>query len=473
MNDSYTSPFAERYSTPEMLRLFSNDFKFRTWRKLWIALAEAQKALGLDISAAQIRELRARADDINYGAARKHEERLRHDVMAHIHAYGDQCPKARPILHLGATSAYVVDNTDLIVLRSGYQLIEREMTNVIAKLAEFAEEHAATPTVAFTHFQPAQFTTVGKRATLWIQELLLDLDEIEHRQKSLKFLGAKGTTGTQASFLALFNGDHRKVRELDRRVAQAMGFPETYAVSGQTYSRKVDAQALATLAGVAASSHKFANDLRLLQHLGEVQEPFGAEQVGSSAMAYKRNPMKCERMTSLARLVMSLSTNAAFTAASQWFERTLDDSAGKRIAVPEAFLATDAILTLYFDVASKPAVFPEVIARNVRRELPFIATENILMAAVKAGGDRQTLHEAIRKHSQAAADRIKGGEENDLFKRLENDGLFKAVKIGEVARPENFTGRSSEQVKEFLESQVRPRLKQRKALLGWDASAKV
>jgi adenylosuccinate lyase len=395
--------------------------------------------------------------------------------MAHIHAFGKQCPKAKPIIHLGATSAFVVDNTDLIVLRSAYQLVEREITNVAARLAEFAEKEARTATVAFTHFQPAQFTTVGKRAALWLHDLVLDLDEIEHRLRTIRFLGAKGTTGTQASFLALFNGDSKKVRTLDRRIAEFMGFGSTYPVSGQTYSRKVDAQALATLSGVAQSAHKFANDLRLLQHLGEVQEPFGSEQVGSSAMAYKRNPMKCERMTSLGRLVISLAQNQAFTAAGQWFERTLDDSAGKRVAVPEAFLAIDAILALWHEVAGAPAVFPEVIARNVRRELPFIATEDVLMAAVKAGGDRQTLHEAIRKHSQAAADRVKNGEENDLLKRLENDGLFAAVKakIRDIARPENFTGRSAEQVEEFLEAEVRPRLKERKALLGWKPSVKV
>jgi len=474
-NTFYISPFAERYSTPEMLRLFSSDFKFRTWRKLWIALAEAQKALGLDITAVQIKELRAKSDDINYADAREAEARLKHDVMAHIHAYGKQCPKAKAIIHLGATSAYVVDNTDLIVLRSAYQLMEKELTNVLARLADFAEAQATVPTVAFTHFQPAQFTTVGKRATLWMQELVLDLDEIDHRIETLRFLGVKGTTGTQASFLALFDGDHRKVKELDRRIGESMGFKATYAVSGQTYSRKVDAQALAALSGVAQSAHKFANDMRLLQHLCEVQEPFGAEQVGSSAMAYKRNPMKCERITSLARLVITLAQNAAFTAANQWFERTLDDSAGKRVAVPEAFLAADAILVLYHEVASAPAVFAEVIARNVKRELPFIATENVLMAAVKAGGDRQALHEAIRRHSQAAAERVKNGEENDLLERLEKDGMFAAVKgrIREMARAENFTGRSAEQVKEFLASEVTPRLKARRALLGWKAAAKV
>jgi adenylosuccinate lyase len=473
--DTYRSPFAERYSTPEMLRLFGDDFKFRAWRRLWIALAEAERALGLDISPAQIREMKAKAEDINYDDARAFEERLKHDVMAHIHAYGKQCPRAKPVIHLGATSAYVVDNTDLIVLREALGLVEREAVNVVARLADFAREHAGRPTVAFTHFQPAQFTTVGKRATLWIQELLLDLDELAHRRASLRFLGAKGTTGTQASFLALFDGDRRKVRELDRRVAEAMGFDATYAVSGQTYSRKVDAQALAALSGVAQSAHKFANDLRLLQHLVEVQEPFGNEQVGSSAMAYKRNPMKSERMTSLARLVITLAQNAAFTAAGQWFERTLDDSAGKRIAVPEAFLAVDAILALYHEIASAPAVFPETIERNVARDLPFIATENILMAAVKAGGDRQGLHEAIRRHSMAAAEEVKRGRGNDLLDRLERDGAFAAVKgrIRSMAKPEHFVGRAPEQVKEFLAAEVEPRLQARRKLLGWDAAARV
>jgi adenylosuccinate lyase len=468
MSNVYASPFAERYSSKEMLYLFSADKKFRTWRKLWIALAEAERKLGLPISDAQIRELKKKSEDIDYKAARKYEESLKHDVMAHIRAYGDQCPGAKRIIHLGATSAYVVDNTDLLILSEGYELVEREIANVVAALAKFAQKHAAVPTVAFTHFQPAQFTTVGKRACLWIQDLLFDLDEISERRKSLRFLGVKGTTGTQASFLALFEGDEAKVKTLDARVAKAMGFDRTYAVSGQTYSRKIDAQAQATLSGVAQSAHKFANDLRLLQHLREIQEPFDEHQVGSSAMAYKRNPMKSERMTSLARLVLSLSTNAAFTAASQWFERTLDDSAGKRIALPEAFLAVDAILQLYLDVAGRLDVHPEVIDANVRRELPDIASENLLMEAVKAGGDRQELHEIIRRHKMES-------KEGDLLERLKKDGAFKAVRgrLSSLLRPEQYVGRSPSQVREFLAEEVEPRLASRRKALGLKSEVRV
>lgn len=468
MTRVYTSAFAERYSSKEMLYLFSAEKKFRTWRRLWIALAEAEKGLGLPITGAQIRELRRKADDIDYRAARKYEERLKHDVMAHIHAYGDQCPRARGIIHWGATSAYVVDNTDLILLAEGYELVEREIASVVAALAKFAEKTAGVPTVAYTHFQPAQFTTVGKRACLWIQDLLFDLDEIAWRKKSLRFLGVKGTTGTQASFLSLFEGSQSKVKQLDRAVARAMGFAQTYAVSGQTYSRKVDAQAQATLSGVAQSAHKFANDLRLLQHLREIQEPFDRHQVGSSAMAYKRNPMKSERMTSLARLVLSLSTNAAFTAASQWFERTLDDSAGKRIALPESFLAVDAILQLYLDVASRLEVHPEVIETNVRRELPDIASENLMMEAVKAGGDRQTLHEIIRRHKMDSKD-------GDLLDRLRSDGAFRQVRgrIPALLSPAQYVGRSPSQVREFLREEVEPRLKTRRKSLGIKSEVRV
>jgi len=468
MTNAYVSPFAERYSSKDMLYLFSADKKFRTWRKLWIALAEAEKKLGLPITDGQVRELKKRAEDVDYRAARKYEERLKHDVMAHIRAYGDQCPGAKRIIHLGATSAYVVDNTDLLLLTEGYDLVEREVANVVAALATFAETHAAVPTVAFTHFQPAQFTTVGKRACLWIQDLLFDLDELEGRRKSLRFLGVKGTTGTQASFLALFEGDEQKVKKLDQMVAVAMGFSRTYAVSGQTYSRKIDAQAQATLSGVAQSAHKFANDLRLLQHLREIQEPFDEQQVGSSAMAYKRNPMKSERMTSLARLVLSLETNAAFTSASQWFERTLDDSAGKRIALPESFLAVDAILQLYLDVASRLVVNPEIIDANVRRELPDIASENLLMEAVKAGGDRQELHEVIRRHKMESKD-------GDLLDRLVNDRAFRAFKgrSASLRRPEQYVGRSASQVREFLEEEVEPRLKARRKSLGLKSEVRV
>ncbi|HYF01527.1 MAG TPA: adenylosuccinate lyase [Planctomycetota bacterium] len=468
MTETYTSPFAERYSSKEMLHVFSADKKFRTWRRLWIALAEAQKDLGLPVSDAQIREMRAKEKDIDYPAARAYEEKLRHDVMAHIRAYGDQCPKARPIIHLGATSAYVVDNTDLLLLREAYELVERGVLNVVDALADFARRTADLPTVAFTHFQPAQFTTVGKRACLWIQDLLLDLDELEERRRSLRFLGVKGTTGTQASFLELFEGNEAKVKKLDQAVSRALGFDRTYAVSGQTYSRKIDAQAHATLSGVAMSAHKFANDLRLLQHLREIQEPFGKEQVGSSAMAYKRNPMKSERMTSLARLVLSLQTNAAFTAASQWFERTLDDSAGKRIALPEAFLAVDAVLQLWLDIARAPDVNEAVIREHVQRELPAIATENILMAAVKAGGDRQELHERIRRHTM-------DGQGSDILERLKKDGAFKAVRgrIDGLSDPAQYVGRSPSQVREFLREEVEPRLRARRKELGLKSEVRV
>jgi adenylosuccinate lyase len=468
MSALYASPFAERYSSREMLHNFSPDKRFRTWRSLWIALAEAEKALGLPVTAAQIRELKATADRIDYAAVRRYEERLRHDVMAHIHAWGDLCPKARGIIHLGATSMYVVDNTDLILIRDGLELIERALANVVAALAAFARKHADVPTVAYTHFQPAQFTTVGKRACLWIQDLLIDLDEVAERRRALRFLGVKGTTGTQASFLELFDGNERKVKALDAAVARGMGFEKTYAVSGQTYSRKIDAQIQGTLAGIAMSAHKFANDLRLLQHLREIQEPFGKDQIGSSAMAYKRNPMKTERMTALSRFAITLWTNGAFTAASQWFERTLDDSAGKRIALPEAFLAVDAVLQLWLDVASRPDVNLDVIRANVQRELPAIATENVLMAAVKAGGDRQALHERIRKHTMDGGGR-------DVLDRLKKDGAFKAVrgKIAAMADPAAYVGRSPSQVREFLAEEVEPRLATRRKALGMKAEVRV
>jgi adenylosuccinate lyase len=473
--DAYASPFAERYSTPAMLRLFSADTRFRTWRKLWIALAEAQHELGLPVTAEQIAELKKHAEDIDYDAVARHEKRLRHDVMAHIHAWGEQCPTARPIIHLGATSMYVVDNADLVILRDALELIRRELVNVAADLAAFAKKWADEPTVAYTHLQPAQFTTIGKRATLWLQDLLLDLEELEQRLAGLRFLGAKGATGTQSDFLTLFDGDSAKVRELDAIIARKMGFERTWTVSGQTYTRKVDAQVHATLSRIAESAHKFANDMRLLQSFRQVQEPFGKDQVGSSAMPYKRNPMKCERITSLARLVIALSQNAAFTAASQWFERTLDDSAGKRIALPEAFLAVDAILVLYHEVASGPAVNKDVVRAHVARELPFIASETILTAAAKAGGDRQDLHERIRKHSMAAAERVMKGEENDLLKRLENDKAFGAVKGGfkEMLDPARHVGRAPEQAREFLAGEVDPVLKERKSLLGWKAETRV
>lgn len=462
--DTYNSPFAERYSSKEMLFNFSADKKFRTWRKLWIALAESEKALGLNITDAQIDEMKKWADDVNHGAARLYEEKTKHDVMAHIKAYGDQCQSAKGIIHLGATSAYVVDNTDLICLRDGYKIIERELINVINTLAKFALVNAKVPTVAFTHFQPAQFTTVGKRACLWIQDLLLDLDELENRQNSLRFLGAKGTTGTQASFMTLFDGDESRVKLLDNMVAEKMGFSKVYTVSGQTYSRKVDAQAQATLAGIAESAHKFANDMRLLQHMKEVQEPFGKDQVGSSAMAYKRNPMKSERITSLARFAISLSTNSAFTAASQWFERTLDDSAGKRIALPEAFLAVDAVLQLYLDITSAMVVNHNIIAENVEREMSDIASENLLMEAVKAGGDRQELHEIIRHHKMNSV--------GDLFELLKKEPAFKNVVFSEP-KPENYIGRSPAQVEEFILGEVVPRMEKRQEMLDLKPEVRV
>ena len=469
MTTAYTSPFAERYSSGEMLYTFSPDKRYKTWRRLWIVLAEEEKKLGLKrITDDAIREMKEHADDIDYDAARKWEEKLKHDVMAHIRAYEGECPKAKGIIHLGATSMYVVDNTDLILMRDGLALLERELANVIAALAGFAKKQADVPTVAFTHFQPAQFTTVGKRACLWLYDLLLDLDEISERRKSLRFLGVKGTTGTQASFLSLFDGDEAKVKKLDQAVTRAMGFEKAFTVSGQTYSRKVDSQIVMALSGIAQSAHKFANDLRLLQHLGEIQEPFEDEQVGSSAMAYKRNPMKSERMTSLARFVITLTTNAAFTAASQWFEWTLDDSAGKRIAMPEAFLATDAVLQLYLDVASRLVVDREAIDAHVERELPAIATENILMAAVKAGGDRQELHERIRRHTM-------NGKGKDLIERLKKDGAFKAVrtKIPALLRPGQYVGRSASQVQEFLKEEVEPRLAPRRKELGLKSEVRV
>jgi adenylosuccinate lyase len=469
MTQTYVSPFAERYSSREMLAVFSPDRKFRTWRRLWIALAREERRLGLRrITPEAIRDMEAHAEDVDYEAARRYEERLKHDVMAHIRAYEDQAPRARGIIHLGATSMYVVDNTDLVLMREAYDILIRELVNVIAALSSFAGKFAELPTVAFTHFQPAQFTTVGKRACLWIQDLMMDLDELEARRRSLLFLGVKGTTGTQASFLALFDGDESRVKKLDAAVTRAMGFAKACPVAGQTYSRKVDAQAHAALAGIAMSAHKFANDMRLLQHRHEVMEPFGRDQVGSSAMAYKRNPMKSERMTSLARLVITLSQNAAFTAASQWFERTLDDSAGKRIALPEAFLATDAVLQLYLELASGLVVDPEAVRAGVERELPAIATENILMEAVKAGGDRQELHERIRRHTME-------GRGSGLLDRLEKDGAFKAVRgrLRKMLRPEEYVGRAPSQVREFLKAEVRPRLRRYRGAMGLKSEVKV
>lgn len=442
MNNVYVSPFVDRYASKEMLYNFSPDKKFKTWRKLWIALAEKERHLGLPITEDQIAELKSQQDNINYDVARQYEEKLKHDVMAHIKAYGDQCPKAKGIIHLGATSAYVVDNTDLLLIKDGYEIIRKKLIKIISQLAFFANRYAALPTVAFTHFQPAQFTTVGKRACLWIHDLLLDVDDLDYRRTNLKFLGVKGTTGTQASFMALFDNDQDKVTRLDNNIAYDMGFSSVYPVSGQTYSRKIDAQVHSVLSGIAESAHKFSNDLRLLQHLGEVQEPFGKDQVGSSAMAYKRNPMKCERMTSLARFVLSLQSNADFTAASQWFERTLDDSAGKRIALPEAFLAVDSILQVYLNVVSGLVVNDEIIEQNVMKELPSIVTENVLMAAVKNGGDRQELHERIRQYMLSG---------KDLIQCLKNDDVFNKVSHVIKNNPVDYVGRSVAQTLEFVE----------------------
>lgn len=456
-HEIYENPLISRYASREMATLWGDQRKFSTWRKLWVWLAEAESELGLPVTPEQIAELKANIDAIDFDAANRYERKLRHDVMAHVHAYGDQCPAARPIIHLGATSCYVTDNTDLILMREALEMIARRLAGVIVALAEFAEKHRDLATLGFTHFQPAQPTTVGRRACLWAYDLALDLAEVEHRIASLKARSVKGTTGTQASFLKLFDGDHEKVRQLERLVAEKMGFAETYAVTGQTYSRKIDAQVLDTLAGIAASAHKAATDLRLLANRKEVEEPFEADQIGSSAMAYKRNPMRSERICSLARYAMSLPVNAAETHATQWLERTLDDSANRRLVLPQAFLAVDAVLVLYQNVATGLVVYPQVIARHLRAELPFMATENILMAAVAAGGDRQELHELIRQHSQAAASVVKQqGGENDLMDRLQKDKAFAAVDLNAAIDPATLTGRSAEQVDEFLAQVVGP-----------------
>jgi adenylosuccinate lyase len=457
MHEIYENPLISRYASREMATLWGDQRKFSTWRKLWVALAEAEAELGLPITNDQIVELRSHIDDIDFDSARQYEKKLRHDVMAHVHTYGDQCPTARPIIHLGATSCYVTDNTDLILMRESLQLVAKRLAAVIVALADFARQYRDLATLGFTHLQPAQPTTVGRRACLWAYDLALDLAEVEHRIVSLKARSVKGTTGTQASFLELFDGDHSKVRKLEQLVAQKMGFDSTYAVTGQTYSRKVDTQVLDTLSGVAASAHKAATDLRILAHRKEVEEPFEKDQIGSSAMAYKRNPMRSERICSLARFAMSLAANTDQTHATQWMERTLDDSANRRLVIPQAFLAVDAILILYQNVSSGLAVYPQVIAKHLREELPFMATENILMAAVAAGGDRQTLHERIRQHSQAAAAVVKEqGGSNDLISRLKGDKTFAAVDVEAAVDPATLTGRSKEQVDEFLTEVVAP-----------------
>jgi adenylosuccinate lyase len=456
-HDRYENPLETRYASAEMSELWSAQRKHSTWRQLWVWLAEAEAELGLPITQPQIDELRAHIHDIDFAAADRYERELRHDVMAHVHAYGDQCPTARPIIHLGATSQYVNCNTDLILFRESLNLVARRLTATINTLADFAQQYRDLPTLGFTHLQPAQPTTVGKRATLWAYDLALDLAEVEHRLSQLKARSTKGTTGTQASFLHLFNGDHAKVRKLEELVAQKMDFDSTYAVTGQTYPRKIDAQVVDVLAGIAASAHKAATDLRILAHRKEIEEPFEKQQIGSSAMAYKRNPMRCERICGLARFVMSLQTSPPVTHATQWMERTLDDSANRRLVLPQAFLATDAVLLLYRNVAEGLVVYPEVIARNLREELPFMATENILMAAVATGGDRQELHERIRVHSQAAAAEVKQhGRPNDLLQRLAADKAFAGVDLKAAVDPRQLTGRSAEQVDEFIEEVATP-----------------
>ena len=460
VKDTYESPLSARYASKEMKYIFSPDKKFRTWRKLWIALAESEKELGLPITQEQIDELKAHADDINYEVAQEREKIVRHDVMSHVYAYGVQCPNAKGIIHLGATSCYVGDNTDIIIMTEGLKLIRNKLITVIRNLSKFADEYKALPTIAFTHFQPAQPTTVGKRATLWLQELLMDLEDVEYQLSKAKLLGSKGTTGTQASFLELFDGDHEKCKMLDHKIAEKMGYKACFPVSGQTYSRKLDSQFLNVLAGIAQSAAKFSNDIRLLQHLKEVEEPFEKNQIGSSAMAYKRNPMRSERIGSLSRYVMVDVLNGYFTTATQWFERTLDDSANKRLSVPEAFLAVDGILSLYANVADGLVVYPKVIEQRLRKELPFMATENIMMDAVKKrGADRQQLHEKIREHSMAASRVVKvEGGENDLLERIAADEAFGVTleELEKILKPENYTGRAKEQTEDFLNECIKP-----------------
>ncbi|MDN5314284.1 MAG: adenylosuccinate lyase [Clostridiales bacterium] len=476
MKNRYESPLNSRYASAEMQELFSPDRKFRTWRKLWVALAEAEQELGLPLTAEQIEELKSHLDDINYDTAAKEEAKVRHDVMAHVHAYGEQCPTAKGIIHLGATSCYVGDNTDLILMSDGLKLIRKQIVAVIARLADFADEYKSLPTLGFTHFQPAQLVTVGKRATLWIQELLLDLEDLDHLLSGLKLLGSKGTTGTQASFMSLFDQDHDKIKKLDEIIAAKMGFNGVYPVSGQTYSRKIDSRVLNILAGIAQSAAKFSNDIRLLQHMKEIEEPFESGQIGSSAMAYKRNPMRSERIASLARYVIADAQNAAMTSSAQWFERTLDDSANKRISVPEAFLATDAILRIYLNIAGGMVVYPKVIEKHINAELPFMATENIMMAAARAGGDRQELHERIRQHSMAAGARVKmDGLENDLLERIADDPLFNLSRddLSSMLNASDYIGRCPEQVSEFLENYVKPIIDKEKGLFDVSDELKV
>ena len=476
MNDRYQSPLSERYASKEMQYIFSPDMKFKTWRKLWIALAETEQELGLPITDEQINELKAAKDDINYDVAKAREKEVRHDVMSHVYAYGQQCPTAKGIIHLGATSCYVGDNTDVIIMREALYLVRKKLVNVINELASFAETYKELPTLGFTHFQAAQPTTVGKRACLWLNELVMDLDDINYMISQMKLLGSKGTTGTQASFLELFDGDHEKCKEADRSIAKKMGFDSCFPVSGQTYSRKLDTRVLNVLASIAQSAHKFSNDIRLLQHLKEIEEPFEKSQIGSSAMAYKRNPMRSERIASLSRYVMVDVLNPAITAATQWFERTLDDSANKRLSVPEAFLAIDGILDLYLNVVDGLVVYPKVIEQHLMNELPFMATENIMMDAVKRGGDRQELHERIRTHSMEAGRTVKvEGKANDLLERIANDPAFGITmeELQAIMNPRNFVGRAPEQVTEFLEEVIQPILDENKELLGMSAEINV
>lgn len=474
--NTYETPLTSRYASKEMSYLFSPDMKFKTWRKLWVALAEGEKDLGLNIQDEQINELQKFIDDINYEVAEEKEKEIRHDVMSHVYAYGVQCPSAKGIIHLGATSCYVGDNTDLIIMKEALLLVKKKIVNVMNNLASFALEYKDLPTLGFTHLQPAQLTTVGKRATLWLQDLFLDIENLDFVIETLKMRGVKGTTGTQASFLELFDGDHVKVKQLDSIVASKMGFSKTYSVTGQTYSRKIDSIVLNTLSELAQSAYKFSNDLRILQNMKEMEEPFGKKQVGSSAMAYKRNPMRSERIGALSRYVIIDALNPAITAATQWFERTLDDSANKRIAVSEAFLALDGILNLYINVTESMVVYENVIASHVQSELPFMATENILMEAVKRGGDRQELHEKIREHSMDAARGVKEhGRANDLMERIINDDSFKFTEeeISSIMDAKNFIGRSPEQVEEFINEYVKPVLEENSDLLNVDVKLNV
>ena len=476
MNDRYQSPLSERYASKEMQYIFSPDKKFKTWRKLWIALAETEKELGLDITQEQIDELKAHAEDINYDVAKEREKLVRHDVMSHVYAYGVQCPKAKGIIHLGATSCYVGDNTDIIIMTEALKLVRVKLLNVINELSKFAMKYKDLPTLGFTHFQPAQPTTVGKRATLWLMDLVYDLEDLDHVIANMRLLGSKGTTGTQASFLELFEGDHETIKKIDGMIAKKMGFDKCQPVSGQTYSRKVDSRVLNVLSQIAQSAHKFSNDIRLLQHLKEVEEPFEKNQIGSSAMAYKRNPMRSERIASLARYVMVDAMNPAITSATQWFERTLDDSANKRLSVPEAFLAIDGILDLYLNVVDGLVVYPKVIEKRLMSELPFMATENIMMVAVKAGGDRQELHEKIRTLSMEAGRNVKEkGLDNNLLELIAADPSFNLTleELQKTMDPSKYTGRSEEQVEEFISDIVKSVLEENKDVLGLTAEINV